>query len=88
MSIYLISESFNELKTAVQTNKHTANDIWVEYRAHLSLAGTESEDPVAVELVQSDRLVEAALINANSSSVTWRRKNAAGQKLISITTSQ
>lgn len=43
---------------------------------HLSLARTQSEDPVTVELVQFDRLMKAALVDTNSSTVTCR-----GQKL-------
>lgn len=44
-------------------------------RGHLSLAGTQSKDPVALELVQLDRLVEAALIDPDSGAVTWTGQN-------------
>lgn len=39
-------------------------------RTHLPLTRTQSEDPVAVELVQPDRLVEAALVHTDGSPVT------------------
>lgn len=63
------------------TNIKPATEWRREWRDHLSLAGTQSEDPVAVELVQSDRLVEAALVDPNSSAVTWRGNTARLRKL-------
>lgn len=47
--------------------------------AHLSLTGAQPEDPVAVKFIQSDCLVEAALVNTNSSPITWGGKETGSQ---------
>lgn len=50
-------------------------ELSVHRSTHLSRTGAEPEDPAAAELVQSNGLVETALVHTDRRTVTWRRKD-------------